>query len=73
MDFIKGIFDTETAVNYNPSAGVEQWRSLAERALRMTEQYSEANLTRLLYQMQTESGGDPKAINNWDINAKRDR
>lgn len=71
VDFIKGIFDTETAVNYNPSAGVEQWRSLAERALRMTGQYSEANLTRLLYQMQTESGGNPKAINNWDINAKR--
>lgn len=71
VDFIKGIFDTETAVNYNPSAGVEQWRGLAERALRMAGQYSEANLTRLLYQMQTESGGNPKAINNWDINAKR--
>ena len=71
VDFIKGIFDTETTVNYSPGAGVEQWRSLAERALRMTGQYSEANLTRLLYQMQTESGGNPKAINNWDINAKR--
>lgn len=71
VDFIKGIFDAETAVNYNPSAGVEQWRGLAERALRMAGQYSEANLTRLLYQMQTESGGNPKAINNWDINAKR--
>lgn len=71
VDFIKGIFDTETAVNYNPSAGVEQWRGLAERALKMAGQYSEANLTRLLYQMQTESGGNPKAINNWDINAKR--
>lgn len=71
VDFIKGIFDTEASVQYNPSVGVEQWRSLAERALRMTGQYSEANLTRLLYQMQTESGGNPRAINNWDINAKR--
>ncbi len=70
VEFIKGIFDTESTVQYNPSAGVEQWRSLAERALRMTGQYSEANLTRLLYQMQTESGGNPRAINNWDINAK---
>ena len=37
----------------------------------MTNQYSEANLNRLLMQMQTESGGNPNAINNWDINAKR--
>lgn len=71
VDFIKRIFDTEASVQYKPNAGVEQWRSLAERALRMTGQYSEANLTRLLHQMQTESGGNPRAINNWDINAKR--
>lgn len=71
VDFIKGVFDTEASAQYNPGAGVEQWRSLAERALRMTGQYSEANLNRLLYQMQTESGGNPRAINNWDINAKR--
>lgn len=70
VDFIKKIFDTTGPVNYNPSAGVEQWRKLAEKALRMTNQFSESNLTRLLYQMQTESGGNPRAINNWDINAK---
>lgn len=69
VGFVKGIFDTQSNVNYNPSAGVEQWRTLATRALQMTEQYSEANLQRLLYQMQTESGGNPNAINNWDINA----
>lgn len=71
VDFIKGIFDDLTTVKYNPSAGVEQWRGLATRALQMTGQYSEANLNRLLMQMQTESGGNPNAINNWDINAKR--
>ena len=71
VDFVRDIFDTQSNVNYNPSAGVEQWRNLAKRALQMTNQYSEANLTRLLYQMQTESGGNPNAINNWDINAKR--
>ena len=69
VGFVKGIFDTQSRVNYNPSAGVEQWRTLAARALQMTGQYSEANLERLLYQMQTESGGNPNAINNWDINA----
>lgn len=71
VGFVKGIFDTQTNIKYNPSAGVEQWRGLAARALKMTGQYSEANLTRMLYQMQTESGGNPNAINNWDINAKR--
>lgn len=69
VDFIRGIFDTQSNVNYSPSAGVEQWRELAKRALQMEGQYSDANLERLLYQMQTESGGNPNAINNWDINA----
>lgn len=70
VDFIKGIFDEEGAVNYSPSAGVEQWRNLAKKALKMTGQFTEANLNRLLFQMQTESGGNPNAINNWDSNAK---
>lgn len=72
VDFISGLFDKATPeVNYNPSAGVEQWRGVAAQALRMEGQYSEANLNRLLMQMQTESSGNPNAINNWDINAKR--
>ena len=70
VEFVKSIFDKMMTVNYNPSAGVEQWRNLAAKALQMTKQYSAANLNLLLYQMQTESGGNPKAINNWDINAK---
>lgn len=70
-DFISGIFEKVVPkVNYNPSKGVEQWRSLAKYALQLTGQYTEANLNRLLMQMQTESGGNPNAINNWDINAK---
>ena len=39
------------------------------KALKMTGQFSKSNLDLLLYQMQTESGGNPKAINKWDINA----
>lgn len=52
-------------------SGVKRWSGVAARALMMTGQYSKANLDRLLYQMQTESGGNPRAINLWDINAKR--
>nr|WP_296029429.1 transglycosylase SLT domain-containing protein [uncultured Dorea sp.] len=59
-----------SSVNYTPSAGVEQWRALAKQALEMTGQFTESNLNRLLMQMRTESGGNPRAINNWDINAK---
>lgn len=60
-----------TSVKYKPSAGVEQWRSVAKLALQKEGQYTEANLSRLLMQMQTESGGNPYAINLWDSNAKR--
>ena len=71
-NYIKGIFDKLIPkVDYNPSAGVEQWRSLAAKALRMEGQYSPSNLNLMLFQMQTESSGNPNAINNWDINAKR--
>lgn len=71
ISFVTGIFDTVVPkVNYIPSAGVEQWRNLAAKALQMTGQYSASNLNLLLYQMQTESGGNPNAINDWDINAK---
>lgn len=70
VSYISKIMDEMLTVKYNPSAGVEQWRNLAAKALQMTGQYSASNLNLLLYQMQTESGGNPKAINNWDINAK---
>lgn len=52
-------------------SGVSRWSGVAAKALMMTGQYTKANLDRLLYQMQTESGGNPRAINLWDINAKR--
>lgn len=68
---IKGFFDSFGAVNYKPSAGVEQWRGLAKQALLLTNQFSESNLNALLTQMMHESGGNPNAINNWDINAIR--
>lgn len=57
--------------NYVASAGVSQWRSTVIRALKMLGQYTESNVQRTLFQMQTESGGNPRAINNWDSNAKK--
>lgn len=68
---IKGFFDSFGAVAYKPSDGVEQWRGLAKQALLLTNQFSESNLNALLTQMMHESGGNPNAINNWDINAIR--
>jgi SLT domain-containing protein/phage-related tail protein len=52
-------------------SGVERWAGLVSQALKMTGQYSASNLQRLLYQMNTESSGNPRAINLWDSNAKR--
>lgn len=79
-DFGGGIFDSLDMIKAYVSgdfsafigeagAGVQQWAGIATKALMMTGQYSPANLQALLYQMQTESGGNPRAINNWDINA----
>ena len=72
VNSIKGLLSDFGGSNlkYNPSAGVEQWRKLAKKALKLTGQYSESNLNRLLMQMQSESSGNPNAINNWDSNAK---
>lgn len=57
-------------VKYNPKAGVEQWRDVAIKALQITGQYTPENLVYLLEQMRHESDGNPRAINNWDSNAK---
>jgi SLT domain-containing protein len=50
-------------------AGVQQWRGLVLRALGM-EGLSPLLAGRVLYQMQTESGGNPNAINLTDSNAR---
>ena len=57
--------------SYVASKGVGQWRSTVAQALKMEGQYSLANVARTLFQMQTESGGNPRAINLWDSNAKK--
>lgn len=57
--------------SYVASKGVSQWLPTVVRALKMEGQYSAANVARTLFQMQTESGGNPRAINLWDSNAKK--
>ena len=64
-------FGALSLADYIPSKGVEQWRSTVIRALQILGLYSEDNVRRTLYQMQTESGGNPRAINLWDSNAKK--
>lgn len=77
VDYFKGLYEkekkrleAEAKVNYNPSAGVEQWRGTVRKALSMLGLSSKHNEDLTLMQMSTESGGNPNAINNWDINAK---
>ena len=73
VDKVKGLFTEfgQNNVSYNASKGVQQWADLAEKALRLTNQYSVSNLNALLMQMQHESGGNPNAINLWDSNARK--
>lgn len=78
-DFGGGVFDSMDMIkayltnDFGNIAGgsVDAFKGVATKALLMTNQYSDANLNALLYQMQTESGGNPKAINLWDSNAKK--
>lgn len=73
VDWVKSLFEKfggKSAGSYDASKGVEQWRSTVSNALKMEGLHTADNVERTLYQMQTESGGNPYAVNNWDINAK---
>jgi hypothetical protein len=51
-------------------SGVQRWRSVAMQALAYTHMPA-SWIGSLLSRMQRESGGNPRAINNWDVNARR--
>jgi hypothetical protein len=51
-------------------AGVQRWSGVVLQALAMMGQPASL-LDTVLRRMNQESGGNPRAINNWDINAKR--
>lgn len=70
LNGVKDPQNTQISGDNIGGSGVERWRNVAIRALKMTGQYSAGNLNALLNQMRTESNGNPNAINNWDINAK---
>ncbi|WP_328896403.1 peptidoglycan DD-metalloendopeptidase family protein [Streptomyces sp. NBC_00236] len=49
--------------------GVQRWRGVVQQALRLTgnpQSYTDLTLRR----MNQESGGNPRAVNNWDSNAR---
>lgn len=56
------------AMGEGGGAGVERWRGLVHRALAMVGQPGTLADV-VLRRMNQESKGDPRAINNWDINA----
>lgn len=58
-----------TPVSYNPSSGTEQWRTHVETGLQRNG-LPTSLADQVLKQMQTESSGNPNAINNWDSNAQ---
>ena len=71
LNGIKDPQNTQISGDSVGGSGVERWRNVAIRALKMTGQYSAGNLNALLNQMRTESNGNPKAINLWDPNAMK--
>lgn len=60
----------EKEVEYNGSAGVEQWRPMVESVLKAKGQPVSLADT-VLRRMDQESNGNPHAINDWDSNAMR--
>lgn len=59
-------------IQYNPGGGAEQWRPLAQWAIDYVNRTLKgaAQTQAMVEQIDDESGGNPKAQNNWDINAQ---
>jgi SLT domain-containing protein len=53
-----------------PGSGVQRWRGVGQRALAIARQPA-SEWPRMAMQMQSESGGDPRAVNRWDVNWQR--
>ncbi|OUD02573.1 phage tail tape measure protein [Streptomyces swartbergensis] len=67
VDTAKGAFGGSSADI--GGSGVKRWSSVVLQALKMVGQPASL-LATVLRRMNQESGGNPHAINNWDINAK---
>lgn len=58
--------------NFIPGKGVKRWAGVVREALeRVRQPVTDPYVNMTLRRMNQESGGNPRAINNWDINAKR--
>ncbi|WP_157464336.1 transglycosylase SLT domain-containing protein, partial [Corynebacterium lipophiloflavum] len=68
-NFIRGKADASGAYQGPVGSGVEQWRGLVESILQ-AKGFPTSLTDTVLRRMNQESGGNPRAINNWDINAK---
>jgi len=53
------------------AGGAARWSPVATQALMMKGQFSVGNLASLMRRMNQESSYNPRAINNWDSNARR--
>lgn len=51
--------------------GSGRWSSVVTAVLKELGMYNPANLSNVLKAIQKESGGNPRAVNNWDSNAKK--
>lgn len=60
----------EAAFQGDPGAGVEQWRPMVEAVLK-DKGFPLSLANSVLRRMNQESGGNSRAINDWDINAQR--
>jgi hypothetical protein len=70
LDFLLGEADKVDAAGDPGGAGVARWRPLVEQMLRLVGQPL-IHTNRTLRRMDQESGGNPRAINLWDVNARR--
>ncbi|MGP5931617.1 tape measure protein [Corynebacterium glyciniphilum] len=57
-------------IAYDPAGGAQQWKTTVEMALKRTS-LALSNVGRTIEQIDIESGGDPNAKNDWDVNAQR--
>ncbi|OFK66588.1 hypothetical protein HMPREF2806_09565 [Corynebacterium sp. HMSC076G08] len=60
----------EAAFQGDPGTGVEQWRPMVEAVLK-DKGFPLSLANSVLRRMNQESGGNSRAINDWDINAQR--
>jgi hypothetical protein len=70
LDFLLGEADKVDSAGPGPGSGVQQWRGLVQQMLQLVGQPL-MHTNRTLRRMDQESGGNPRAINLWDINARR--